>query len=145
MLLPTCSGNISMPSRVPTRMYTKGDFLSLWLIPQGRLPQEYSRQAVSNRRFSQLNDERCCHVRERSPSRCDRSFCRVPHKRKCFANRWVATFGWRALTDVPTSLVIQLRNPLVSKPPVRPSSLMTAVLIKMHTTGIGLGCFHLPS
>ena len=30
-----------------------------------------------------------------------------------------ATSGWRALTDVPTSLVIQLRNPPVSKPPVR--------------------------
>ena len=49
-------------------------------------------QAVSNRRFvnkrfSQLNDERCWHVRERSPSKCGRPFCRFPHKIKCFANR----------------------------------------------------------
>ena len=31
------------------------------------------------------------------------------------------TSGWRALTDMPTSLVIQMRKPLVSKPPVRHS------------------------
>ena len=31
----------------------------------------------------------------------------------------VVTSGWRALTEVPTSLVIQLRKPLVSKPIVR--------------------------
>ena len=33
----------------------------------------------------------------------------------------VVTSGWLALTDVPTSLVIQLRKPPVSKPPVRHS------------------------
>ena len=34
-----------------------------------------SNKRFADRRFSQLNDERCWHVRERSPSRCDRSFC----------------------------------------------------------------------
>ena len=47
-----------------------------------------SLQAVSNRRFvngrlSPLNDERCWHICERSPSRRDRSFCQVSHKIQC--------------------------------------------------------------
>ena len=36
-------------------------------------------------------------------------------------DRQVASFGWRALTDVPTSLVIQLRELSVSKQLVRES------------------------
>ena len=83
--------------------------------------QAVSNRQFANKRFSLLNDERCWHVRERSPSRCDRSFCRFPRKIQCLANRLDATFGWRALTDVPTSLIIQLRKPPVSKPPVRHS------------------------
>ena len=83
-------------------------------------------QAVSNKRFantqfSQLNDERCWHGRERSPSkRCDLPISEA----LCFvweSAKRAVTSGWRALTDVPTSLVIQLRKLPVSKPPVRHS------------------------
>ena len=82
-------------------------------------------QAVSNRRFantrfSQLNDARCWHVSERSPAQC-----RNPPVGKALyfvrkSSKRAVTSGWRALTDVPTSLAIQLRKPL-SKPLVRHS------------------------
>ena len=68
----------------------------------GQAPQPYS-QAVSNRRFvnsrfSQLNDERCWHVRERSPSKC----CGLPVSEALLfvgksAERAV-TSGWQART-----------------------------------------------
>ena len=89
-----------------------------------RFFQAVSNKRFVNRRFSQLNDEGCCHVRERSPSKC----CNLPAIEKhCIlwggksADNRAVTSGWRALTDVPTSLVIQLRKPPVNKPLVRHS------------------------
>ena len=72
-------------------------------------------QAVSNRRFvnkrfSQLKDESCWHVRERSPSKC----CNLPDSETLYfvgkSAKRAVTSGWRALTDLPTSLVIQFRE-----------------------------------
>ena len=101
----------------------------------------FSHQAVSNRwfvnrRFSQLNDERCWHVPERSPSKC----CNLPVKEALYfvgktAKRAV-TSGWRVLTDVPTSLVIQLRKPPVNKSPVKHS-----LISKQGLEGQGLEMF----
>ena len=83
--------------------------------------QAVSNRRFVNRRFSQLNDERCWHIRERSPSRC----CNLPVSEALYfvgnSAKWAVTSGWRALTDMPTSLVIQLRKPPVNKPPVRHS------------------------
>ena len=62
-------------------------------------------------------------MRKRSPSkRCKLPVCAA----LCFlgeSTKRAVTFGWRALTNVPTSLFIQLRNLLVSKPLVRYSPL----------------------
>ena len=101
--------------------------------------QSVSNRRFANRRFSQLNDKKCWHVRERSQTRCDRSFCRSSYKTQCLANGLVATFGWRALTDVPTSLVIQSRKPPVSKPLVRQPDFFSRELCrKAHVAGANL-------
>ena len=74
--------------------------------PIGRHLMGHTNQAVSNKRFankrfSQLNDERCWLVREHSPSKC----CDLPVRKLL---HFVGKSAKRALTDVPTSLVIQL-------------------------------------
>ena len=79
-----------------------------------------SNKRFANKRFSQLNDERCCHVRERSPCEC----CNLPVCQALYfvggkSAKRAPTSGWRALTEVPTSLITQLRNPPVSKLPAR--------------------------
>ena len=80
-----------------------------------------SNRRFVNRRFSQLNDERRWHARERSPSKC----CNLPDSETLYfvgkSAKRAVTSGWRALTDGPTSLVIQLRKPSVNTPPVRHS------------------------
>ena len=80
--------------------------------------QAVSTKRFANMRFSQLSDERCWHVRERSPSKS----CNLPDSETLYfvgkSAKRAVTSGWRALTDVPSSLVIQLRKPPVNKPPV---------------------------
>ena len=67
------------------------------------IDQAVSDRRFASKRFSQVNDERCWHVRERSPSKC----CNLPISDALYfaekSAKRAVTSGWRALTDVHLS------------------------------------------
>ena len=127
------SNNVPLPTKVGTTIFfatatCRGSHVDFGVprqeiitersqnITSGHTSGYVSNRRFANRQFLQLSDERCWHVCERSPSKC----CKLPVGEALYVVGTLATravtSGWRALTDVPTSLVIQSRKVPVSKP-----------------------------